>query len=114
MVQSAALAQAPVPTEGATLEQRLAVINAGRIVRMDDITIARFRLLIGALREASGEREERIGDMLVKAHQLLAKKLGKNPKLLDFTEQVYRARSAIQRGHFASFCPWVLVLVGTE
>jgi hypothetical protein len=84
-----------VPLTGATLEQMLANINAKQRVRIDDVTIARFRFLIAELHNASGEPRERVGDMLVRAHRMLIEDYGKSITLLEFAEMAYREREAL-------------------
>jgi hypothetical protein len=46
------------------VEERMAVINADRIVRTDDITVLRFRFLLSELSATAGEPPTVIADKL--------------------------------------------------
>lgn len=56
-----------------SLEYKLAVINAGRYVSQDHITVARFRSLLQQLSNTFIENKPQISDMTVKAQELLRK-----------------------------------------
>ena len=55
-----------VPAEGGTIEQQMAVENAGHPVPVDDITIARFRYLLSSIQQASGVNRVSIALLLMK------------------------------------------------
>jgi hypothetical protein len=51
-------------TSPSTLEEKMAVISAGKLVRTDDITITRFRFLLDSLQQASGQPREQIAGQI--------------------------------------------------
>lgn len=73
--------------ENKTLEYKLAVIDAGRYVRDDDITVARFRTLLELLSEKFIEDRQQIADMTVKAQSILRDK-GVSESLLSIMEGI--------------------------
>jgi hypothetical protein len=91
-------------------EEKLAVINADRLVRTDDVTVARFRFLISALSDASGEPPMEVGDKLVTSRRLLRDKFGKDVSLLSFTEGAYQARSGITKGRLTEYLSRLLLV----
>ncbi len=96
------------------VEERMAVINAGRAVRNDDLTVARFRFLLSALRSSSGESDAEIADKLSVARRLIREKFGKDVGLLDLTETAYQSRSALAKGNFAQYVANLVVLIGSK
>lgn len=79
-------------------EFNLAVINAGRWVKKDDVTIIRFRYLLSSISAKSGYPPRRIGDEVAKARDLIRSEYGKEINLLAFTEDVNRAVLAAPQG----------------
>jgi uncharacterized protein YjgD (DUF1641 family) len=67
------------------LEYMLASLDAGRRVRKDDITVARFRSLLQQLSDKYVENQQQVADMTVKAREML-KKAGIAESLLNIME----------------------------
>jgi hypothetical protein len=95
-----------------TLEEKLASINAGRWVRTDDITIARFRFLVKSLQDVVELEPTTIGDMLVRAHKMVTQEYGKQITLLELTEAAYEHRLEAEPGR-QGFAELLAVLVNT-
>ena len=58
-----ASARAPLITKDATKpEEALAATNAGRAIRTDDVSVARFQFLLSALSNDSGESPTDVSD----------------------------------------------------
>jgi hypothetical protein len=91
-------------------EFNLASINAGRIVREDDITIIRFRFLLNSISARSGDSPARISDVVAKMHDIIRSDYGKEVSLLAFTEEVNRAVLAAPKG---TKLEGVVALLGT-
>lgn len=96
----------------ASIEEKLAGLNAGRLIRSDDITIARFRFLLNALAAASGEDRERVGDVLYSGHKMLREKYGKDVTLLQFFERAYQDRGSIKKMTLPGFTALLVVMIG--
>jgi hypothetical protein len=96
--------------------QMMANINGEGYVRPGDISINRFRFLIGALLEETGVSPERIADMLVAGRKMLKDTYGKNVGLLELTEAAYSARTTAGRGErsFGSMVAMIVTLIGKE
>jgi hypothetical protein len=67
------------------LEYILASLDAGRRVRNDDITVARFRSLLQQLSDKYVENQQQVADMTVNAKNIL-KKAGVAESLLNIME----------------------------
>lgn len=79
-------------------EFNLAVLNAGRWVKEDDVTIIRFRFLLNSISARSGYSPTRISDMVAKARDMIRRDFGKEVNLLAFTEEIYREVLAAPKG----------------
>ena len=79
-------------------EFNLAVLNAGRWVKEDDVTIIRFRYLLNSISAKSGDSPTRISDMVAKARDMIRSEYGKEVNLLAFTEEVNRVVLAAPKG----------------
>ncbi|MFZ5732573.1 MAG: hypothetical protein ACOY4O_07550 [Pseudomonadota bacterium] len=96
------------------IEERLAVINADRIVRTDDATVVRFRFILSALTDSSGESASDVADKLVTGRRLLREKFGKDIALLDFAEAVYQGRATIAKRKLSEHISRLVVIIGTR
>ena len=72
-----------------SIEYQLATINAGGYVKDDDISVARFRSLLGQLSSKYVNSRQEIGDMSVRAMQVLQEK-GVRVKLMTLMEGLNR------------------------
>jgi|SRR5579872_1195723 len=104
----------PEQTVEVLLEQQMADINAGRRLPSSDITVARFRFLIGELSKASGEEPRRIADLIAWYRKDIATKYGKQVSLLDLTEAVYKGREWIKGGQTNEYLAVLSVLIAQE
>ena len=82
-----------------SLEHQLASINAGRMVRDNDITINKFRSLLNQLEKTFVDDRQQIADMTVKAMQLLeAKKITEKPlNIMEGMNTIFTKRLANQQ-----------------
>jgi hypothetical protein len=107
--------QSPWITKDTTKpEEQLAVINAGREIRTDDVTVARFRVLLSALSDASGASTRDVSDKLVVSRRLIREKFGKDVSLLSFTEAAYQARGGLTKGRLDEYLSNLVVLTGAR
>jgi hypothetical protein len=71
-----ASARAPQITNDTTKpEEALAATNAGRAIRTDDVSVARFQFLLSALSNASGESPTDVSDKLVVSPEIAPRKI---------------------------------------
>jgi hypothetical protein len=108
----AVLACFPIHAHGAgeSIEYKLACINAGRQVRQDDITIARFRSLLRQLSSTFVENQQQIADMSVKGQQML-KQDGIAESLLNIMEGMNQLFSSkIENQKYAEYISAYLTL----
>jgi hypothetical protein len=80
-----ALSSIQTDAAGESIEYQLACINAGRRIAQDDITVARFRSLLGQLSDTFVENKQQIADMSIKGLQML-KQDGISESLLNIME----------------------------
>lgn len=80
-----------LPISRDSLEYKLASINHGSPVEEDDVTIIRFRYLLDSLEKKTANSKQQIGDMSVKAQEVLKEKYGKEVSLLELIEQTDKA-----------------------
>lgn len=80
------------PTAAPTpMEILLATIDKRAPVRDDDLTVKRFRFLLGSIERKTKNTKTQIGDMTVNAQQQLRDKYGKEKSLLELMEGANRA-----------------------
>jgi len=88
---SSSSANRTTSTSGArTPEHNLAIINNRGWVSEDDISVRRFRFLLGKLDKLCVESKKQIADMTVSAQEILANKYGKDINLLSMMEEMYK------------------------
>jgi len=100
------------PRQESTTEYKLAVLNHGGYVPPDDITVSRFRFLLGQLASKFGETPERIANMSVKARNSLAEK-GVSETLLNIMEgmnQIVDRPGTYGKDPYANFLTLYVVL----
>ena len=85
------------------VEEQMAVINADRAVRTDDITVLRFRFLLSELSDAAAETPKAIGDKLIVTRKIIRRNYGKEVSLLTLAEIAFRNRFKIKPGDSSSF-----------
>jgi hypothetical protein len=85
-------------SSSATIEYKLATINAEKIVAKDDPAVIRFRFLLDALSKKTGDTPEEIADMSVSTQKRLREQYGRDISVLDLMESACTALS----GHDAS------------
>lgn len=113
LLSPASLAQSPwISRDTSKTEEKLAVINAGTLVRADHVTVARFRFLLDALSRASGDTPEEVGDKLVASRNAIRTHFGKDVSLLKFAEAAYQARNGITKGRLSEYLSNLAVLTG--
>ena len=94
------------------IEYKLAVINANGFVPDDDITVTRFRYLLDSLQQKSGYSRQQIGDMTVKAQELIRSEYGKDVNLLDLMEEANKVMSAGQNLEYKEALALMIVSYG--
>jgi hypothetical protein len=99
---------------GATIEQKLAIINSDRPVRVDDVSIARFRFLTQELARAAKEDREKVANVLAYSHKMLRRDYGKDVTLLAFAEELYKGRQALRQMDFTRYSVVMLMLMGQQ
>jgi hypothetical protein len=93
-----------------SLEKKLADLNAGHWVPEDDLTVARFRYLLGELQTKTGNTQTEIGDITLRGQILLRDKYGKNEPLLALMEA---ANKTIPAGVSMKYTDVMALLVTT-
>ena len=77
------------PGDGQSIEYKLAVVNAGRDISEDDITVARFRTLLDRLEVKCLNGRQHLADMAVAARDLLREQgIDRKPlAIMEFVDQ---------------------------
>ena len=115
LTMSATFLESPAYAAGAEdePEYQLAILNAGKWVRENDVTIIRFRFLLNSIQERSGYPHRRIGDMVAKGRDLVRSNFGKEVSLLLFTEEANRAMRSSPKGtKFEEVVALLVVTIG--
>ena len=96
------------------LEEKMAIINAGRPVKEDDASIARFRFLLASLVKGTGVDRQKAADMIATGRDTLRTEYGKPVGLLDLTEAVYRAQALLPGTPLAEIVAATVVTMSTR
>jgi hypothetical protein len=82
---------AKAESEKLPIEQQAAIVDAGHFVPATDITVTRFRYLLGELSSASGKTPAEIADMLAASHKYLRDHYGKDISMMEMAEAANRS-----------------------
>ena len=107
--------QQPREASTQTLEYKLATIDAGGFVREDDPSVARIRTLLGNLERKFSESQQQIGDMTVRAVEMLRDEKGVVQSIVDILEGMNRiTTSSSGELKYAEMVSAYIVLRGDE
>ncbi|MCK4600400.1 hypothetical protein KAU37_11380 [Candidatus Bipolaricaulota bacterium] len=95
------------------LEYQLALINVGRFVPEDDLSVARFRYLLRTIESKTFNTQQEIADMTVQGQKLLREEYGKEVKLLELMEAANDSIPPDYRMKYAEVMAALVVLTGT-
>ena len=77
------------------IEYQLAVINADGYVDTNDITVSRFRYLLGNLSRTTGYDQEKIANIVVKTSDILKEEYGRKVSPLELMEAANKSETIL-------------------
>jgi len=97
------------------IEKVLANLNANHVVSDNDVTIARFRFLLGEITKTFGGDPACLADQLFSTYdKVLLGKFGKNISLLEFTEDAYRGLGTVNTKNSAEYFAILAYAIGRQ
>jgi hypothetical protein len=85
------------PVKEASLEQKVATIDAGTFISEDDISVKRIRYLLTSLETATGVPKEKIADKAATARSILRENYGREIKIQDLLEGANKAEAVLNK-----------------
>lgn len=76
-----------------SLEQKVAIVNAGHFVSADDLSVNRIRYLLGSLEASTGYPRDKIADQVAAARDIIRKNYGKEVSILELLEAANKAEA---------------------
>jgi len=95
-----------------SLEYQLALINVGRFVPEDDLSVAQFRYLLRTIESKTFNTQQEIADMTVLGQKLLRAEYGKEVKLLELMEAANDSILPDYKMKYAEVMAALVVLTG--
>jgi len=92
-----------------TIEEKMALVDGNYPL---SIKITRYRYLLTTIEKKTGDSKERIGDMTVKAQDILKKQYGKEVTLLDLLEGVNKSIPSRSKVPFAKVIAAYVLFIG--
>jgi len=80
-----------------TIEQQMAMIDAGAYIKKDDIKVKRFRYLLNTLHQSTGYEREKIADMVAQTRHIIRDKYGREVSLIHIMETACKSETVLSK-----------------